>query len=157
MADYLTQAILEARYGTQRVKEFLDDDGDGVVDTTRLDAVIADSEADVNACLNKGYVIPINVTDHGQRAYDAVVSLCARAAEYHMAVRRGQVPDSVRDRYDTTLRLALEMAKGVRALPGEPPVPRTSPESSQASHRLLATTDPKPVNRVWSRDDTGNM
>lgn len=157
MADYLTQAILEARYGTQRVKEYLDDDGDGAIDATRLSAIIADAEADINACLNKGYSLPITVADHGQRAFDAVVSLCTRAAEYHMANRRGGVTDAISDRYDTTLRIALEMAKGARALPGDPPVPRSSSEATKGSHRILAEVSVKPANRTWSRDETGNM
>ena len=157
MADYLTQTVLENALGVRFVLQHTDDDKDGSVDSAVLAMLIKAAESDIHDCLNKGYVIPITVADHGQRAYDAVEALCVRAFKYHCHLRRSTVDEQVANDYDKVIQLADNMAKGARALPGDPPVTRSSPESTQGSNRLLANVTNKPANRVWSRDETGNM
>jgi len=157
MADYLTLAVLQNALGARYVLQHTDDDKDGVADTDVLASLISVSESDINIRINKGFVLPITVIDHGQRAYDSVVWLCIRAFKYHCHARRNTVEEQVANDYDMTLKQAEAMAKGGLALPGDPPVQRTSPESSQGSHRVLADVTTKPSNRSWTRDETGNM
>lgn len=160
MADYLTQTILENAFGAKRVIELTDDAGTGAVVTAVLDGVIAAAEADVNACLNKGYTLPITVVDHGQAAYDTVVQLCVRVARYHLYSRRPEMiePDGyIVNDYKAALELAIEMSKGTRAMPGTPPVQRSSPEAPAASIESVTnlSVDDRPEIREWTRESQG--
>lgn len=157
MTDYLTLTVVQNALGIRFVKQHTDDDKDGTPDPDVLTSLYSVAEADVNIRLNKGFVLPITVSEHGQRAYDAVVWLCIRAFKYHCHARRSTVDEQIANDYDMTLKQAENMAKGSLALPGDPPVTRSSPESPQGSKRLLANVSTRPANRSWSRDETGNM
>jgi len=159
MADYITQTDIE-RYcgGSDVVIQLTDDAGTGSVVTAVLDECIADAEADVNARLNKGYTLPITVVDHGQMAFDTVKQLCLRTVRYHLMMRRPEtVTEVMANDYHEALKTAEAMAKGGHALPGDPPVQRSSPESSSGQNRIMADRSTKPTNRNWDRDTTGNM
>jgi len=157
MADYLTQTILERRYGERAIIQVTNDAGTDSVDTDVLDALIADTEADV-ASLVGVFPDPITVADHGQRAYDAMVQLCSRAFWYHATERRQSMrTDSVRQDYELVIVAAKEMKKGIRALPGDPPVTRSTSESPIARHDTLAdvTAVNRPASRRWTRESQG--
>ena len=157
MADYLTLTVVQNALGTRFVLQHTDDDKDGTPDTDVLAALYKAAESDINIRVNKGYVLPITVVDHGQMAYDAMENLCIGAFKYRCHLRRSTVDEQIANDYEMTLKSAEAMGKGGLAMPGDPPVQRTSPESSQGSHRLMATTSTKPSNRSWTRDETGNM
>jgi phage gp36-like protein len=161
MADYLTQAICEVAVGGAGVLVKLTNDAGGATtDATVLAQLIAAAEADVNACIYKGFQGPITVVDHGQRAYDTIVQLCSRVFKYHAFSRREIVqPDSqIQKDYDTAISLAIEMAKGKKALAGIPPVPRGSPESPSISNGNVNDQDTatRPASRRWTRESQGN-
>lgn len=161
MADYLTQTIIERAIGTNRLVQLTNDTGAGnVVDTNVLDQCIDAAEADINACLNKGYRLPITVAAHGQPAYNAVVQMCVRAVRYHLHARRPEMlseEDNIVRDYKAALELAIEMSKGHRAMPGDPPVARSSPEAPAASIESVALlgSDERPDVREWTRETQG--
>jgi len=161
MADYLDLTICtNAVGGTGALARLTNDAGAGTVDTTVLAQLIAAAEADVNACIYKGFQGPITVVDHGQRAYDTIVQLCTRVFKYHAFTRREIVqPDSqIQKDYETAISLAIEMAKGKKALAGIPPVVRTSPESPSVSDGNVSDLDStaRPASRRWTRESQGN-
>jgi phage gp36-like protein len=161
MADYLDQTKAENAFGPRTLVQLTNDTGSGnTVNTTVLDQAIAAAEADVNACLNKGFTVPVTVARDGQPAYDTAVQICLRALRYHLFMRRPETmgPDSpILADYDAALKLALEMAKGRKALPGDPPVPRAG-EHPYANHSTVSTLSgtSKPVTRNWNRNSQGN-
>jgi phage gp36-like protein len=161
MADYLTQTIAERAFGSKALVQLTNDTGSGnTVDTNVLDQAIAAAEADVNACLNKGFNLPVTVVANGQPAYDTVVQLCVRVLRYHLYFRRPEVmgPESpILLDYEAALKLAIEMAKGNKALPGDPPVPRAG-EHPYAQHSTVSTLSgtSKPTTRNWNRNSQGN-
>lgn len=157
MADYLSQTILQNALGAKFVIQSTDDAGTGSVNTTVLAQVIAAAESDVNARLNTGYVLPITVSDHGQRAFDAVVSFCVRVAKYHLLYRRNLIKEAAANDYSEALKSCERMAKGNIAMPGDPPVPRSSPESPQVQYESISTRTAinRPNNRRWTKESQG--
>jgi hypothetical protein len=115
----------------------------------------------VNACLNKGFNLPVTVARDGQPAYNTVVQICVRALRYHLHFRRPEVmggaESSIFLDYEAALKLAIEMAKGNKALPGDPPVPRAG-EHPYAQHSTVSTLSgtSKPTTRNWNRNSQGN-
>ncbi|MBF0168792.1 MAG: DUF1320 domain-containing protein [Alphaproteobacteria bacterium] len=59
MTAYATQTDLEARYGTDRVLQRLDRDGDGVADAGVLDKAIASASATVDSYIGSRYATPL--------------------------------------------------------------------------------------------------
>jgi phage gp36-like protein len=161
VAEYLTQTIMERHLGTNRLVQLTNDTGAGnVVDTDVLAQCMEDAEAEANMLVNTGFTIPITVAEHGQRAYDTMVMICKRICTYHLSKRRPEILDpdgTIAFDYKEVKKVAEKMAKGGHAMPGEPPVQRSSPEAPSASGRLLVDDSTKPNNRKWARDDTGNM
>ena len=161
MADYLTQAIVERAIGANRLVQLTNDTGaGGAVDTNVMDQCIDAAEADVNACLNKGYRLPITVADHGQPAYNAVVQMCIRCVRYHLMARRPEMlakDGQIVEDYKAALELAIEMSKGQKAMPGDPPVARSSPEAPACSIESVAnlSADDRPEVREWTRETQG--
>lgn len=164
MADYLTQTLIERAGGVNKLVQLTNDTGAGnAVDTDVLDQCIDAAEADVNACLNKGYTLPITVADHGQPAFNAVVQMCIRAVRYHLMARRPEMvarDGQIVEDYKAALELAIEMSKGHKAMPGDPPVVRSGPEAPFASIDTvsdLTSTERGstcPV-RKWTRESQG--
>lgn len=157
MADYLTQTILENALSARTVIQCTDDLKTGSVNTTVLAQVIADTESDVNPRINKGFILPITVVDHGQRAFDAVMSFCIRVAKYHLYLRRNLVNEALANDYSEALKSAEKMGRGNLALPGDPPVPRSSPEALRVTSGSISTrtATTRPANRRWTKESQG--
>jgi phage gp36-like protein len=157
MADYLDQTVLEHYYGDAKLVQLTNSGSGTSVDTDVLDDLVSITEADIAALVGV-FPDPITIAGHGQRAYDAMVGLCCRAFEYHAARRRPHImTDGVRQDYELVIVAAKEMKKGIRALPGDPPVPRSTSESPTARHDTLAnvTSINRPASRRWTRESQG--
>ena len=161
MADYVTQATLEAFIGAKLLVQLTDEGGTGTVQTGPLMACISAGEGDINARLYKGFQGPITVAQHGQRAYDIASGLAHRTTRYHLFSRRPHLLDQnswiVAD-YHAALDSATALAKGAQALAGDPPVPRTSPEAPAAASGNVNNrpSSTRPTSRNWTRESQGN-
>ena len=116
--SYITQTILEARYGSGDLKAWTDDDASGSIDATVVAQAIAGAEAQINGAAGQQYTTPLGLTDSGTAA---LVQLHAGSiAGYLLASRRPRtVPDNIRTQYEDALAWLKELAAGKVTLVGE--------------------------------------
>ena len=116
--DYLTQADLTGRFGSDAEVSFLTDTEDtGTPDTDVLDEVIASAESAVNIRLATRYATPVSSSDATTTA--AVKRLALDMAEYFLRRRKreGLSADTQQMKADLDAELKA-LADGDSVLPG---------------------------------------
>lgn len=135
---YCTQVDMVNRFGAEELIQLTDRTNAGVIDTTVLDAAIADASAEMDGYLGGRYTLPLITVP-------VVLSrLCADMVRYYLY---DDVPlDQVRQRYEDAIAFLRRVASGQVTLglatDGKAATPSDGAEMQSGG-------------RVFSRDDTG--
>ncbi len=114
--SYLTNADIDAWLGTQTVVELTDDDGNGVIDTAKLDEARLGAEGEANSYLATRYQVPVEVSSEAE-VQAVLKSFILDLVAYRLHGRRLPVPvDIVRRREEAVVWLG-RVASGMVQLP----------------------------------------
>lgn len=114
---YVTSTNVTARIGTAKAAQLTTDSGTSP-DTTKIAAIIAESEGDVNNKLAMRYTVPIVQATY-PLAFDFVVSCVIRVAVYRVYALRPPVPEDIRKMNDDAMAALQDIADGTANLPDE--------------------------------------
>lgn len=112
MADYITRAELEARFGVQEIADLLDDNHDGSesqAEAETLTAAVADASNLIDGYLASRYTLPLTSVPEIVKVWAADI------ARYKMWEQRA--PEEVRQRYEDALGQLKDLARGNISLP----------------------------------------
>lgn len=156
MGDYLTQADLKGRFGSDAEVSFLTDTEDtGTPDSDVLDEVIASAEAAVNIRLAARYQTPVSSPDAATTA--AVKWLALDVAEIYLRSRKteGLSEDTNRkmERIETQLKA---MADGEFVLPGAA-VPESTTSTVEPSWLAGNRTLDDDSDRIFTRESASGL
>lgn len=146
MADYLTQADVTGRFGSDEDVSFLTDtESSGTPSATVIAEVIDAAEGKVNAYLAVRYATPVVSTDAATTA--AVKRLALDLAEAYLRSRKKPVSTDTLDQIARVIEDLKELAAGTAVLPGaetpESTASRDPLASWSGSTRTLSDTSPR--------------
>lgn len=106
---YITATDMIQRFGEPEMIQLTDrENAIGVVDTTVLDAVIADAQAEVDSYISVRYAMPLAVVP------DIIKSCTSDVARYKLYDT--EIPEVVKKRYDDALRFLRDVSARRAAL-----------------------------------------
>ena len=110
MADYATQADMEAIYGTDQVLLAADRDADGVVDPTSIASALSKATSEINSYIQARYNLPLStVTEHLEQ-------ICCDIAMFRLSADSHAYTEERRERYKDAVKWLEKVAKGVVTL-----------------------------------------
>ncbi len=96
------------------LQQLTDDALTGIIDPTKVDKAIADAEALVDGYCGKRYKVPFDLAP-------AIVKQCAVAlAKYNLHVRRGTVPEELKDERKYAMAVLSDISTGKCSIGIEP-------------------------------------
>lgn len=108
---YLTQAELEARFGSEVILQLSDHGGAGVPDPTTIAAAISDADAEINGYVGTRYTLPLASVP------DSVKGYCAAIARYNLWRRNVAAEHPAYIAYRDALKALQAIAAGEIVLP----------------------------------------
>jgi len=133
---YATEQDLIDLFGPDEIRQLTDRDGDDLNDAAYLAAVLADTDAEMDAYLRVRYALPLSATPARLRA---VACDIARYRLYPLAV-----PEAVRQRYEDSRLYLKDLAAGRAELdlitPPEPSAEAAVPAYAAPDRVFSATT-----------------
>lgn len=111
-----------------RLIELTDDDGLGAIALERVDEAINTAQGEVDGYLQERYTIPLAPVP------PLIKGACRDIALYHLYSRKYDVMPEVRkQRYDNTIKLLINIARGTISLGVAEPVAETDVETMRMS------------------------
>lgn len=101
---YCAKQDMIDRYGAEELIQLTDRAGTGVIDDAVLNQAIADSGAEIDGYLATRYELPLTVVP------PVLVRIACEIARYHLY--DDAATDTVKDRYDNSVRFLRSLAKG---------------------------------------------
>ena len=123
--SYCTDNDLVARFGEAEVIELTDQMGAGVMDASRLAAVIADADNQIDAKLRGRYSLPLNPIPA------ELTRIACDLARFYL--HDDAAPDIVVKRYDAAMRELRDYASGASVLDTGAAATATSPQAVAVS------------------------
>jgi len=115
---YITQADLDIP--NDLLIQLTDDEQTGSVNNDRVNAAIADAEAEVNGYVGKYFAVPV------ANPPQILLAITSHITAYHLYARRPPVPDDIRDMDRDAHKMLVDISKGLMTLDVEP-LPKGSP------------------------------
>jgi len=118
MGNYASTDELIARVGTQKAAELTSDSGSGP-DATKLTAVIAAAEGDVDQYLSRRRATPVEVTGGTTKAA-WLKALTLDLAVVRLWLLRDTVPPNIEEQRKLAIEALAKYAEAKTNMPGEP-------------------------------------
>ncbi len=122
--SYVSNSEIESWIGTDAYIALTDDNGSGVADETKVDAVREASEGEVNSYLATRYRTPVDCTGRAEVAA-VIKGVVLDLVAYRLYGRRPPVEDDVTRRRDEAVAWLARVAEGLAQLPSITPLPET--------------------------------
>lgn len=106
MADYVTQADLESRFGFQELVRLTDDDGVGSPDSDSVQDAIDDAEGTIDSYLEQKYSTPLSEVPQ------VIENAAADLAFYQLQQARQSVSDDMSERKNDILNWLQDIVNG---------------------------------------------
>lgn len=152
--DYVTQAQVIARFGSERDLAYLTgDEASGTVETTDIDSAIEYGEGQINVALAERYATPVNSSETSVNEF--LRRLAEDLAVYHLWARKPPVDETTQAMYDQATAMLDLFAEGKRSLPGASTP--AGPTSSDPMFTASSQTDNAASKRVFTRTKTARM
>lgn len=125
---YITLDDLKQAIDEDRLIELTDDDRQGAVDQSKIDAAINVAQGEVDGYLQERYSIPLVPVPA------LVKGACRDITVYHLYSRKTEeVPDTRQKRYDNAIKLLTKIAAGQISLGITSPPAETTTDSMKVS------------------------
>ncbi len=119
--EYITNADIEERLGSQAYVQLADDDGDGVADVGVVNEVRHAALGEVNSYLAQRYETPIDTSVHTELT-QLLKSISLDLAEYRLRSRRPPAAEIAVQRREQAVRWLRGVASGSIQLPSIKPL-----------------------------------
>lgn len=111
---YSTQANVETRLSTEKVRQLTDDNRDGEVDAQVVTDAIAAADSTIDGYLGQNYNVPLTTP-----APSVIIGCSISIACYLLFARRAiPTPDIVQKLYDNAIAFLTAVSKGEAVVPG---------------------------------------
>ncbi|NSW85500.1 MAG: DUF1320 domain-containing protein [Syntrophobacteraceae bacterium] len=112
---YCTPADIRDRIDLRRLVQLTDDEGEGIVDDSRIEKAIADADNEIDGYVGIRHAVPLPSPP------PLLNKLSADLAVYHLYSRRGRVPEVHAERYRKAAGILEQIALGKISLGGSDP------------------------------------
>ena len=129
---YCDKAGMVARFGEEELVRLTAPET-SVIDDATLNAALDDASDEINSYLAVRYTLPLVNTP------ELLVRLCADIARYRLYDDR--MLDEVEKRYQNSVKLLKEIARGTASLPINSPITRSEIKFAKGRHDRVFTHD----------------
>jgi phage gp36-like protein len=132
---YCTQTDIADILTLETLIRLTDDEGAGIVDAARVAKAIEDADAEIDGYCGEKYSLPLSPVPVIIRKASVDIAI------YNLYSRRQGAPEDRKQRYDNTIKLLREIAKGTVTLGAGSPAAETSDAPEFSSQERIFTRD----------------